>query len=290
MSKSVLITGATRGLGAALSQQLTERGWSVTSTSRRIRESSDAWVPLDLADLDQVRALADRWQREERGPIDVLICNAGVQHGTLAERSAQGFEQTFAVNHLAHFLLVQVMRPFLAEDATVVFVASGTHDPAERTGMPHPRIEPLEQLATPAPTPSQSDRTAGLRAYTTSKLCNVLCGYELERRLRAEGASVSVQLYDPGLMPGSGLVRHHPGWFQWLWRVLIPVARHFARRIVLPEQSAAILSNLLDDPAFRHGPTRYWSVGEVVESSETSRDPALAARLWTLSAALTALH
>src|SRR3989442_1396135 len=79
------------------------------------------------------------------------------------------------------------------------------------------------ELAAGEGEPAEPDATAGRRRYTTSKLCNVLCTYELDRRLRSQGREgISVNAYDPGLMPGTGLARNYSGLQRFVWRFVIP--------------------------------------------------------------------
>ena len=97
-------------------------------------------MPLDLASLTSVRAftreLGRRLDAGELPPLHALVCNAGVQAGAKKTFTTDGFETTFGVNHLGHFLLVNLLLPRLRPPARVVVVASGVHDPAQKTGMP----------------------------------------------------------------------------------------------------------------------------------------------------------
>ena len=107
------------------------------------------------------------------------MCNAGLQTDRGIVRSADGFERTFAVNHLGHFLLVNLLLARLIANAParIVIVASGVHDPTRRTGMPKPAIADLETLAaTGGPRAGAFD---GRLAYVNSKLCNLWFTYEL---------------------------------------------------------------------------------------------------------------
>ena len=101
--------------------------------------------------------------------------------------------------------------PHLESPARIVFVSSGTHDPSNRTGMPHPLHASAYQLAYP-PTEVEDDSAAkdGRRRYTTSKLANVLTTYALARHLEDRG--VMVNAFDPGLMPATGLARDAGAW------------------------------------------------------------------------------
>ncbi len=115
----------------------------------------------------------------------------------------------------------------LACPARIVVVSSGTHDPAKRTGMPAPQYTSADALAqaNPAADPREPIGTLGRRRYTTSKLCNVLFAYELDRRLRENGSDVTVNVFDPGLLPGSGLARDYTGPQRLAWRFVGPLLR-----------------------------------------------------------------
>ncbi|HEX4250665.1 MAG TPA: SDR family NAD(P)-dependent oxidoreductase, partial [Pseudonocardia sp.] len=237
---TVLITGGTGGLGRAtataiaaarreLTVVLTGRDASAAaSVAGRISAETGGDVrglPLDLGSLDDVRRFGKELVAAPLPPLHAVLCNAGTQSVSGTARTADGFERTFGVNHLAHFLLVRELLPHLVAPARIVFVASGTHDPAKRTGMPAPRYTTAAELADPAvdsapgaEEPGAAERraeepgapgrpaaepgnaaTIGRRYYTTSKLCNVLTTYELARRLPAErpGELITVNAFDP---------------------------------------------------------------------------------------------
>lgn len=103
-------------------------------------------------------------------PLTAILCNAGTQIVTGTRTTVDGFEQTFAVNHLAHFLLVQLLLPRLVSPGRIVLVASDTHDPDRHTGMPAPAYTNARSLAYPDDTETGSASTIGRRRYTTSKL------------------------------------------------------------------------------------------------------------------------
>src|SRR5207245_4618222 len=164
-------------------------------------------------------------------PLRALVCNAGLQLSRGPHLSPDGFELTFAVNHLGHFLLTNLLLARLLANAParIVVVASGVHDPKLRTGMPKADIADLETLA--ATGGPRKDTFDGRLAYVNSKLCNLWFAYELARRLEAAGLSnadrrLTVNGFDPGLVPGSGLARDYPPVLRFVWdRILPGVAR-----------------------------------------------------------------
>lgn len=294
MSQTVLITGATGGLGlrAALAVAAAEQGWHLVVTGRgpgleevgrRLGERAPCTaLPLDLAELAGVHRFADDLTRRladgELPPLRAVVANAGLQETGLSF-TPDGLETTFAVNHLAHFLLVNRLLPSLVEPARIVLVASDTHDPARMTGMPAPRLADPDTLARPADTEEERTPAAGRRRYTTSKLCNVLTAYELARRL--EGTEITVNAFDPGLMPGTGLARRYRGVQAFAWRYLMPALIAVpGLNAHTPARSGAALARLVTDPALAGVTGAYFSNGRRTRSSEESYDTAKAAELW----------
>src|SRR5439155_7336392 len=93
----------------------------------------------------------------------------------------------------------------------------------------------------------EADGRAARRRYTTSKLCNVLCAYELDRRLRAANADIRVNAFDPGLMPGTALAREYGVLARWAWRRLLPLLTLFVPNVNRVQTSARRLAQLVDD-------------------------------------------
>lgn len=291
-AKRVLITGGTGRLGFKTAQALLaeDGGWDVVITGRsadRVAEAVDrlggenvAGYAMDLGSLADVRRVA-----HELPELDAVVCNAGIHttHGTTFTRD--GVEQTFGVNHLAHFLLVRELLPSLATPARVVFVSSGTHDPARRTGFPPPEYATARELAHPRDIQESAFR-AGRRFYTASKLCNVLAAYEFARRVAPDVATFNV--FDPGQMPGTGLARDYRGVRGFAWRYVMPVFTLVpGNDLHTPKQSAAALARVVLDPALEGVTGRYFDGARERRSSAASYDLGKAADLWATSVALT---
>ncbi|MPZ21338.1 MAG: SDR family NAD(P)-dependent oxidoreductase, partial [Luteitalea sp.] len=147
---TMVMTGGTSGFGAIAAERLTLSGNARLILGARRPTSVGASIPLDLTELDSVRAFATS-VRERLGdtPVDRLVLNAGVVLPDVAGRTVDGFETTFAVNHLAHYLLLRLLLPALADRAIVVLTTSGTHDPANHAGLAPPRHADAELLAHP---------------------------------------------------------------------------------------------------------------------------------------------
>jgi NAD(P)-dependent dehydrogenase (short-subunit alcohol dehydrogenase family) len=253
-------------------------------------------MALDLASLDSVRAFAKELQRRvstnELPPLRALVCNAGLQGGKTF--TADGFETTFGVNHLGHFLLVNLLLPSLKAPARIVVVSSGVHDPAKKTGMPDPAWNAPAALARGEMGPAAQGDSASAdsgRRYTTSKLANVYFTYELARRLPA---GVTINAFNPGLMPGTGLAREYPAPFRWLWLHVLPRMIPLLRLVRSPDihtvdASGAALAWLVTDPALAETSGKYFSGRTEIRSSEASYDVARASELWQASTNLTGL-
>lgn len=308
----VLITGGNSGIGFECARDLARRGWRVVIASRDKNASARAVetigresgpdsisaMELDLASPDRVRAFAAEFLRKDL-PLKALVCNAGLQMNRDRKFSAEGYELTFAVNHLGHYLLTNLLVDKLRDAAPsrIVVTASGVHDPALKTGMPFPKYRDIEDIARTGGSPEDSYN--GRLAYVNSKLCNVWFVYELARRLQAAGLStperpITVNGFDPGLVPGSGLARDYPAALQFLWHNVLPgvarVVSTFKPTINPAPKSGQALARLAFDPALEGVTGKYFpshTRWAEAPSSEVSYDVDMAHRLWEWSAAAT---
>lgn len=298
----IVMTGGTAGIGlAAVGRLVAEEGTTLVIGARDPAAAPRALAapiasgrihlePLDLAALASV----DRFIAAiAQGPkIDRLVLNAGLQVVRPA-LSADGFELTFAVNHLAHFKIARDLVPHLAPGARVILTASGTHDPEARTGMPAPRHADADKLAYPE-RDERLDRDpgkAGRRAYSTSKLCNVMTARALAARLALDRPDVMVAAFDPGFTPGTGLARAYPRPLAFLFRRVLPLVAR-GERTSTPANSGRLLADLVLNPA--HGGSRgdYHSVrgtrALIIQPSTLARDEDAVNALWSASERLIA--
>jgi NAD(P)-dependent dehydrogenase (short-subunit alcohol dehydrogenase family) len=245
---TIVMTGGTSGLGQlAASHMLAAPGTRLLLGARRPGPPAAETLPLDLAHLDGVRSFAAAvGERLGATPIDALVLNAG-RSGHADGRSVDGFETTFVVNHLAHYLLLRLLLPRLANQARIVLTTSGTHDPAQRAPLPPPRHADARLLAHPELDPDRDQRprvTAG-RAYTASKLCVVLTARALAAQPEAQARQLTVVAYDPGRTPGTGLLRNEGLVLRALWQVLgSPLLRPLVPRANSREAAGGALAEL----------------------------------------------
>jgi protochlorophyllide reductase len=310
-SRHILITGASSGIGLAAAQRLAEAGHRLTLPCRNQSraEALAAALPeavalpiCDLADLNSVERLAEALLLEGT-PIDTLVLNAGLQYsGARAPRwSAQGFELTVAVNHLAHQALLQRLLPLVLGSPRhrVVVTASEVHDPSTpggRVGRPAGlgRLEGLRQGAGSAMVDGRSPFNAE-KAYKDSKLCNLLMARALATRMGP------VRAWSPGLVIPRGrggffrYSREHNPLGQALFATL---ARDLLRLSETPQRAGALLAGLAADPlepgtGFAYLSNRLVAPGqlrfEAREPSAEARDDDLAENLWQLTGTLTGL-
>lgn len=224
---TVLITGGHSGIGRVAVEELAARGADLVllgrSTERmrtvaeelRSRHDVDVTrIEVDLSSLASTRKAAGRvLAMVEDGtlaPLDALLANAGGRHDGPLTYGPEGFETTFTTNVLADHLLVSLLLPVMAPRGRIVLTASGTHDRDSTDGrMVGRTVDPAAAPLARAGRDGHPSLGAGVR-YASSKLCLVMDAYERDRRLRAQGSSVEVIAYDPGLVPGTGFVRDLP--------------------------------------------------------------------------------
>ncbi|MEM8779481.1 MAG: dehydrogenase, partial [Cyanobacteria bacterium P01_G01_bin.49] len=143
----------------------------------------------------------------------------------------------------------------------------------------HPELDPTLK--------GQSIAQIGRLAYTTSKLCNILCAYELSRLLetqeiRTQQQPITVNVFNPGLMPGSGLAQDYPPLARIVWHFILPIFRLFPK-INSIEQSGQALARLIEDPELEQVTGKYFSGLQMIRSSQESYDLDLAQQLWQKS-------
>ncbi len=261
--KLAIVTGANTGIGRVTAETLAARGAHVVLACRSLektrpvldaiasRGGSAEFLELDLADLDATRAAAERFLATAR-PLHLLIANAGLagQRGL----TAQGFELTFGVNHLGHFVFVETLLPKLRESAParIVLVSSEAHRRAKR----------IDWDALRRPTAN----VTGLPEYAVSKLCNALYARELSARLA--GTQVTTYALHPGVVASD------------VWRSIpAPVAWLMKRFMITNEQGAATTLHCATEPSLARESGLFYEKCARRDASRTAQDDALAEEL-----------
>jgi len=216
--KIVVMTGATSGIGAnAVKLIAAQPNMRIIIGARGVHsgpEGADV-IPLDLASLASVRVFADEVRHRLGGAhIDMLVLNAGIQPMDTTQRTVDGFETTFAVNHLAHYLLARLLVPCMADGGRLVLTTSDTHDPVMGVGGPK-TLEP-EELAHP-------DKRPRFSAYPASKLCVLLAARSFAALSAVQAPHIRVIAFNPGLTLGTGLSRDAPRAIRGFMRVMGPL-------------------------------------------------------------------
>ena len=273
-NKIVLITGAGSGIGMATAANLAAQKAKVIVVGRneeRARTTADEirgksgnqsveYLVADLASQNSIRKMADEFRKRYKS-LHVLINNAGL-HLTKRQTSPDGFEMTFAVNHLAYFLLTNLLLDVLkaSAPARIVNVTSEAH---RRGGIDFNDLQ-------------AESHYSGFGAYKLSKLCNLLFTFELARRL--QGTGVTVNALHPGVV-STGIFRDTPGFVKLL-------VKAFA---LSPEKGAGTMIHLASSPKVEGVSGKYFIRKQEVRPSHHALDEAKAQRLWDLSAEYTHL-
>lgn len=276
--RTCLVTGASSGIGKETARELARMGATVILACRNAERGDQArseivqdtgnhnveLMRVDLSCQDSIRTFARDFVRTHNR-LHVLVNNAGI-YAAKRILTVDGLESTFAVNHLAYFLLTNLLLDLLkaSAPARIVNVASE----AQRRG----RID-FDDL--------QGERKySGLKAYAQSKLANVIFTYELARRL--EGAGVVVNCLHPGMVYTN--FGHDNGGFMSI------AMRVFGVFMLSPSKGAQTSIYLVSSPAVEGVTGKYFIKKSEAKSSRDSYDRTIARQLWNVSSELTKLN
>jgi retinol dehydrogenase 12 len=281
--KTVIVTGGNSGIGLETAQALSAQGAHIVLTARNadkgraaaaaIRDRVDGPAPVqlvvfDLADLSSVRRGAAEIL-EQCPRIDVLVNNAGLIQ-TVRSETVDGYESTFAINHLGPFLLTNLLLERMGEStpARIVNVASTAHSVA-RHGIVFDDLQSTRQYK-------------GMRVYGMSKLANILFTLELSRRLRGHGITAN-SLHPGTVRTGYGA----DGDARGLLALGIKIASPF---FLSPAKGARTSVYLAASPKVEAVSGEYFVKCKPKQPKRWARDPEAAARLWQVSEELVGLH
>ncbi|KAL3503245.1 hypothetical protein ACH5RR_037694 [Cinchona calisaya] len=310
---TVVITGASSGLGLATAKALAETGkWHIIMACRDFLRAERAAksvgmtkenytiMHLDLASLDSVRQFVDTFKRSER-PFDVLVCNAAVYFPTAKEPTftAEGFELSVGTNHLGHFLLARLLLDDMKQSdypsKRLIIVGSITGNTNTLAGNVPPKANlgdlrglagGLNGLASSMIDGGDFD---GAKAYKDSKVCNMLTMQEFHRRYHEDTGITFASLY-PGCIATTGLFREHIP----LFRLLFPPFQKFITKgFVSEEEAGKRLAQVASDPSLTKSGV-YWSWNKDSASfenqlSQEASDAEKARKVWEISEKLVGL-
>lgn len=276
--KICLITGATSGIGYITARELAAKGMAVTIVGRdpaktqaaaaRIKQEAGVaqveYLVADLSSQAEVRRLADEFKQRHQ-KLDVLLNNAGAMF-TSQQKSVDGIEMTFALNHLAPFLLTHLLLDTVkaSAPARIIVVGSDAHNGAKNS----------------FDDPQQKRRGYnGLRAYGESKLANIMFTYELARRLA--GTGVTANALHPGFV-ASNFGKNNGGIVGFGMTLLRPI-------MISSKRGAQTSVYLASSPEVEGVTGQYFVKSKSARSSASSYDEAAQRHLWELSEELTGL-
>jgi NAD(P)-dependent dehydrogenase (short-subunit alcohol dehydrogenase family) len=284
--RTAIVTGANSGIGFHTTKQLAAHGATVVMACRDVdagaaaarvlrRDGEVRVAKLDLASAASVREFAEAW----KGPLDLLINNAGVMQPPKLSLTEDGFEKQFGTNHLGHFVLTGLLLPSLiaSGEGRVVTVASVAHHGGKESVL-------------------EGNLSAGYNAQTTysnSKLANLLFALELHRELTAHGVPVTSTAAHPGVS-STGLVGDREGMgASTFMRTVGPVFVKIFTQSAAAGARATLYAATVAEPGTYTGPQ--W-LGETrgpigpARLSTLAQDEKLARRLWQVSEEMTGLR
>lgn len=306
---TVVITGASSGVGLYAAKALADRGWYVVMACRDLVKAEAAaeslgiakenynLMQIDLASLESVRQFVQKFRIIGR-PLTALVCNAAIYMPLLKEplRSPEGYELSMATNHLGHFLLCNLMLEDLknspAPDKRLVILGTVTHNPDELGGKipPRPDLGNLDGFAAGFKDPitmADGKQFEPVKAYKDSKVCNVLTMRELHRRYHDSTGITFSSLY-PGCVADTPLFRNHYPLFQ---KIFPWFQKNITGGYVSQELAGERVADVVADPEYKQS-GMYWSWGNrqkkdrqsfVQKVSPQARDDEKAERMWDLS-------
>lgn len=299
--KTVIITGGNTGLGFACAKHIMEsnKGWYVLIASSNQEKSKQAveklisetgkkdisFLKLDLSSFQSVRDFVNSFLKSDYPPLHGIICNAGISLSDEITTTPDGIETAFQVNCLGHYLLVNLLGPYLKAQSRLLFVSSEVHRNDGSMKRFRPDYKNANTMAYPEK-PLIPIEDSGTKRYSATKLCLLFYTYELSRRLSLEqNSSITVNSFNPGLMPDTGLGGLNKMFFtKYFLKYILPF---FAKGAVSsPKISGRILAELLIDDKYKNITGKYFDRDKVIPSSEESYDKLKWLDLWNTSSAI----
>lgn len=302
--RTIIITGANVGIGYATAKFLAARSdWHVLLACRNESKANIAigairdgnrharlsYAPLDLFSLRSVRQFPAVVAQMPIPPVGGLILNAGGIDITAKspEFTEDGFEKTFQLNFLGHFLLANLVLGDMSANARIIFVSSDLHDPAatKMGKIMFPRFGPLEDLAHAGGTAAKLKPMA---RYATAKLYAMMAAHELDLRLRLANMPITVNSWSPGVVPTTQAGRGMNPIMK-----LVMTSRWFVNfmgsHLSTELEAAQALGELMVNQKYFGVSGRYFDGFKEIPSSAESRDAIKARAIWEQALRLTGL-
>lgn len=278
-----IVTGPTSGIGRETALVLAKHGTVVLvgrnpaklDEMKKIierRRGSAVPVVCDLSDVASVKRAAAEIVALKL-PIAGLLNNAGMRE-SVPTKSAQGWDMSYATNHVGPFVLTEALIPHLADGTNILFVVSAVEDPerpmAKRAGFRGGRYISAEASAR-GEWKQPNSKVPGFDSYATTKQCSLATALQLAR----ENPRLRINAVEPGLTPGTGLSRGAP---RGLRHYILPLMVPFVKAMSTPKRAARVLSKILLDKSGKSG-VYYDQDGAPMAGSAQVRDPQFTARV-----------
>jgi len=292
--KAYIITGPTSGIGYATALELAKCGTVILvgrnpekldQLQKNIKDMGQNAVPVvcDISDMKSVKSAAQQIIALQL-PIAGLLNNAGVMPAK-ASKSAQGWDMTFATNHLGAFALTEALAPHLTDGANVVFITSAIEDPerkpAKIMGMKGGRYISVEASAR-GEWKAGGSKMPGIDAYATSKQCTLAAAMAFAR----EDTRLNYNAVEPGITRGTGLGGESTNAFiRFLFGHLMAIIPPFSTYSSTPKRSARVITKILTDGSGKTG-VYFDEKGQPMLGSAQVRDPEFQDRVVTETRAL----
>ena len=284
--KTIIITGANSGLGFECAKNILSENsdYFIIMACRDVEKSEKAKqeliektknenvqvMELDLSSFDSVRKFVNDFKNMQYPPLYGIVCNAGIANNN-SGTTKEGFELIFGTNHLGHFLLTNLLLPFVTDDGRITVVSSDMHNPPSG-GLTYPGVEAL----------ADPDSEINNR-YSQSKLCNLYFTYELAKKLGKIGSNITVNAFNPGLLIDTNFHDNNTH------RFTEEFMKSVSDRVGELSESGRALADMVVKPYYGENTGKYNDRGNEKPSSELSYNIENAEKLWESSVNYTKL-
>lgn len=284
--KTLIITGASNGLGYETVRKIAQKrkDFRIIMACRNLAKANKVKeqifnetqnpnlivMEIDTSSLESVKNFVENYKKTNYGEIYSLVCNAGIG-GSCSGNSVDGYDIIFATNHLGHFLLVNLLIPFMAEKGKITIISSDMHDPPKEWA-PNYHWVGAEKCAKPDENLAKSPMR-----YSLSKLCNLYFTYELVKRIKDK--KLYINAFTPGFLPETGL----SGEKKFPPEMIKRVAENHPQRMGIMENSASALCDIATLEEIKNNGEFFDRSTKTIKTSELSYNEDNAKELWALS-------